>query len=80
MIINIKAFGIAREIFGSTVVSISLPDTAVVADLLPEIKRLYPAMNKLSSFAIAVNGCYATNETALTAADEVAVIPPVSGG
>ncbi len=80
MVINILAFGIVKEIFGSSVASIELPEASTVAQLIATIKDKYPTTKNLSSFAIAVNGAYATSETILKQSDEIAIIPPVSGG
>jgi len=40
----------------------------------------YPEFSKLSSLAVAVNGEYASNDVPLLNNDEIAIIPPVSGG
>lgn len=40
----------------------------------------YPEFSKLSSLAVAVNGEYASNGIQLDSNDEIALIPPVSGG
>ena len=51
-----------------------------VADLLEYLKLTYPEMKKLNSLLVAVNSEYAAPDTLLNAADEIALIPPVSGG
>jgi len=40
----------------------------------------YPKLDKLNSYAIAVNESYAEDEVILKEGDVVAIIPPVSGG
>lgn len=77
---TILAFGIAREIIGSSSTSVELPAHATVSYLITYLKQQYPAMQKLSTFAIAINGTYAAPETTLQPTDEIAIIPPVSGG
>ncbi len=78
MKINILAFGIAREIVGS---SCTTELTGLlVQDLKRDLGAQYPRLKQLSSFMIAVNGVYAQPEQVINAGDEVAIIPPVSGG
>jgi molybdopterin converting factor subunit 1 len=76
---KIKAFGIAREIFGSREIVIQLHGQTV-ADLRRELLSLYPDLTGLRSLLIAVNNDYAEETAILNETDEIAVIPPVSGG
>ena len=77
--ITIKLFGIAREMVGSSTLTIDGPLESV-ADLLAYLKITYPEMQKLNSLMVAVNSEYAGADTLLKEADEIALIPPVSGG
>ncbi len=75
----IRAFGIAREIMGGREVAIET--TAETAgDLRGYLEQKYPELNELKSFFIAVNNQYADDNMMLSPTDELAVIPPVSGG
>lgn len=82
---TILLFGITKDIIGSS--SIEL-DTAnengfnihTVGELKTYLGERYPKLNTLSSLAIAVNSAFAENETLVNAQDEIALIPPVSGG
>lgn len=80
MVIKILVFGAAREKVGYGLLEVVLPDGISVAGLVAEVKKVYPVMNELASFSIAVNGDYASKELVLDETDEVAIIPPVSGG
>lgn len=80
MNIHILAFGIAKEILGSDAIILELPDGAAVAALKNKLEILYPAMKSLQTYMIAVNEAYATDDKVLNMNDEVAIIPPVSGG
>ena len=40
----------------------------------------YPALRELSSLALAVNQAYARDKDPVHESDEIALIPPVSGG
>jgi len=44
------------------------------------ISKTYPEFSKLSSLAVAVNSEYAQDDVPLNRNDEIAIIPPVSGG
>jgi molybdopterin converting factor subunit 1 len=77
---TIKAFGITREIVGSRVLEIDMPDGQTVSALKVELMKQYPAFSGLRSMYIAVNQGYAEEETVLREGDEIALIPPVSGG
>lgn len=73
------AFGIAKDIFGSKEIMMKL-DEATVQSLRAELEKQYPALKDLASYMIAVNDEYADSNTVLHTTDEVAIIPPVSGG
>ena len=79
MKINILAFGIVKEIFGSSGIELELQD-ANVAALRNLLTEKYPRLTQLKSFMIAVNNDYAEDEMMIVEKDEVAIIPPVSGG
>jgi molybdopterin converting factor subunit 1 len=60
---------------------ISLTDDATVADAARELLCLHPAISSDSSrLMIAVNEEYQEHDYPLSENDEVAFIPPVSGG
>ncbi|MDE3743818.1 MoaD/ThiS family protein [Maribacter polysaccharolyticus] len=79
---EIFLFGIARDIVGSSSLDLSTsgeqPES--VGELLDVLKDTYPKFNTLSSLAVAVNGEYAALDEHLGQEDEIAIIPPVSGG
>jgi molybdopterin synthase sulfur carrier subunit len=79
MILKIKTFGISRDILGGRVVELDMNGTSV-GDLRKSLSLRYPQLDKLNSLFIAVNQEYAPDEKILTDADEIALIPPVSGG
>jgi sulfur-carrier protein len=79
MILKVKTFGISRDILGGREVEIVLTGTSV-GDLRQHLYTTYPELQKLNSLFIAINLEYAADEHVLTEKDEVALIPPVSGG
>ena len=80
MEILVLSFGIAKEITGNASDVYSVPYNSTVGDLRKMITDKYPQMLQLKSLAIAVNGSYVNDNTALNANDEIALLPPVSGG
>ncbi len=80
MILEILTFGIARDIIGSSLFSIDLTEGSSVEDLKQQILEKYPRFESLSSLMIAVNEEYGNVDTLLKEGDEIALIPPVSGG
>ena len=79
MKVNVLAFGIAKDIFGSSVINIELPG-ATTGALKEYLEEHYPRLKQLVSYMVAVNNEYALDESILTEQDEIAIIPPVSGG
>jgi sulfur-carrier protein len=81
MTVTVHLFAAARDLVGSPTVSIDLPAGATVASLRHELATRYPALaSLLSRSAVAVNQEYAEDSVTLSPGDELAVIPPVSGG
>lgn len=78
---KILLFGITKDIFGSSSIEMSLKNEEITSqNLLDELKEKYPDLNRLKSIALAVNGEHAMGDEVLKEQDEVALIPPMSGG
>lgn len=78
---NVLFFGITREIVGTSELLISdLVNKPTVNDLKEYLMARYSEFSKLTSFAVAVNNEYAKDNVPLGQNDEIAIIPPVSGG
>ena len=75
-------FGIAKDIVGASQMAFSAESAApeTVGALKAHLVKTYPEFSKLTSMAVAVNSEYAQDNVTLKRNDEVAVIPPVSGG
>lgn len=80
MPLTVAFFGITRDIVGRSELQITEPAPATVAELLEQLRTTYPALRELRSCAVAVNNEYAEANQALSATDEIALIPPVAGG
>ncbi|HEU5292310.1 MAG TPA: molybdopterin converting factor subunit 1 [Cyclobacteriaceae bacterium] len=77
---KIKAFGISRDIVGSRELEMEVPDGFTVSDLKKELFQKYPTFIELKSLYVALNNEYANDDSILKSGDEIALIPPVSGG
>jgi molybdopterin converting factor small subunit len=80
MKINILAFGIAKDIFSGATISIELVNDATVSNLKYLLEQQYPQLKKLATYMVAVNNEYALDGDTVHERDEIAIIPPVSGG
>ena len=81
MTVKVLAFGIAREIFGAPVIEINIgSERADVNGLKAILQQQYPRLQQLSSYMVALNNEYAKGGATIAASDEIAIIPPVSGG
>lgn len=78
---QVRLFAAARDIAGAALVPIELPETATVADVRQALLSAVPQLGSVVPHArFAVNAQYVADTTRLTAEDEIALIPPVSGG
>jgi molybdopterin synthase sulfur carrier subunit len=80
MMIRLLAFGIVKDLFPGSSLDIELPENPTVDVLKKKLDSLYPEMQKLASYMIAVNNNYASDGDIIYPDDEIAIIPPVSGG
>jgi molybdopterin synthase catalytic subunit len=82
MTVSVRLFSLLRERAGSERLQLQLPDGATVADALAALRE-DPALGELLArlpVQMAVNRDYAQPDTRLAADDELALIPPLSGG
>jgi len=80
--VRVRLFAILRERAGSESIEVDLAEGATVADAiraLSELPALAGVLDRLP-VAMAVNREYARTDTRLVAQDELALIPPISGG
>ena len=78
---EILLFGITREIVGKTKLAVPANENiTTVKSLKTWLGQQYPAIQTLSSLAVAVDSEYAQDEQELNSNNEIALIPPVSGG
>jgi MoaE-MoaD fusion protein len=77
--VTVRCFAAVREAVGSDQVEVELPAGSSVAALRERLAEAAPALLRLP-LAVAVNRAYATMATVLQNGDEVAFLPPISGG
>ena len=80
MKVRVLAFGIAKDIIGGLMVDVDLPDQVTTGNLKQLLELRYPRLRQLASYMVAVNNEYASDKNVITERDEIAIIPPVSGG
>ncbi|TAH19839.1 MAG: MoaD/ThiS family protein [Cytophagales bacterium] len=80
MKLTIALFGITKEIIGGSSLAYELSEGNDVSSLLTSLYAHYPKLQHLKSLLVAVNSEYAEGEQILSENDEIALIPPVSGG
>ena len=80
MRLHVLLFGITRDIVGQSQIELDYQGEANVAAFKAMLVDQYPKMDQLVHFKIAVNQEFADDQQALEAGDEIALIPPVSGG
>jgi molybdopterin converting factor subunit 1 len=79
MQIHVLFFGILKDLAGCTGESLDLSEDATLNDVLQHYEQAIPR-ELMASLAIAVNQQYASPHVRLRQGDEVALLPPVSGG
>lgn len=79
--VRVLLFARARELAGSDSVSVSVAIPATIAGLRATLASRYPGLAALlARSALAVNHSFADDSTPVSPNDEIALIPPVSGG
>lgn len=81
MRIQVKLFAILRDQAGQSETSLELPEGATVQQARKRLIQTLPAIaSYMDRVAFAINFSYARPESVLHDGDELAVLPPVSGG
>ncbi len=81
MNVRVRLFAALREAAGASEITIDLPEGEPVSRLLGEVRRQHPALaDRCEGVVVAVNQEYADGSAPVASGDEVALIPPVSGG
>ncbi|MEX2247133.1 MAG: molybdopterin converting factor subunit 1 [Dehalococcoidia bacterium] len=81
MTVNVRLFAGLHDLVGKRDIVLDLPDGATIAQLRHRLAEEYPIVEAfLSTLVCAVDEEYVPSEHVLAQGDNVALIPPVSGG
>jgi len=81
MKIELLLFAVAKELFGQPKITVEMPEAATVAQLKTVLAKRQPdAADLIGRCAFSVDQQYASDSTKLHPEQEIAMIPPVSGG
>ena len=79
--IKVKLFAILRDRVGESEITITVPMGITVDYLNSEILKRYPQLKSFNNkFVTSVNWKVTTGNTIISSNDEIALLPPVSGG
>jgi molybdopterin converting factor subunit 1 len=81
MRVTVRLFARLRDIVGTSELARDLPAGATIGDLWRELAREFPELASYErSISSALNADYARMDQVVGDGDEVAFLPPVSGG
>lgn len=81
MEVKVLFFGVLKDLAGTAGERLTLPEGAEVEDVLAHYEERLPQLKQWRGvLALSINQEYAGPEARLRAGDEVALLPPVSGG
>jgi MoaE-MoaD fusion protein len=80
MQVQVLFFGLLKDVAGRTADTLDLPDGATVADVVAHYQEVPRWRELMPAVALSVNQEYVGPELKLKSGDEVAFLPPVSGG
>ena len=80
MLVTVVFLASYREIAGTATARIALAAGSTVAELIAQVCAQFPGLPDSDRIVAAVNNDYRDHDYVLDDGDEVALIPPVSGG
>jgi len=81
MQVRVLFFGMLKDVTGRASDTLSLPARASLGDVLGHYEERFPRLREMAaSIAMSINQEYAGLEAELKQGDEIALLPPVSGG
>jgi molybdopterin converting factor subunit 1 len=79
--IRVLFFGMIKDAVHRETEDLDLPESSVLSDVLAHYVRTIPSLKlMMSSVAVSINQEYASPQAQLKEGDEIALLPPVSGG
>jgi molybdopterin converting factor subunit 1 len=80
-VVEVLLFGAAADRAGTRKVELEVDESMTLEEIWPLLAERYPELASMrDTLAFAVNGEYARMDGVVDPGDEVAVLPPVSGG
>ncbi len=80
-LIKVKLIGISTEVVGKRGMTVLVPVGTTVGNLKKKITKMYPSLDVVNiPFVFAVNHRVVSEDVPVTHLDEIAILPPVSGG
>ena len=74
-------FGAAADRAGTREIELPVDEGVTLAEIWPLLAEMHPDLAPMrDTLAFAINGEYARKDAGVSPGDEVAVLPPVSGG
>ncbi len=81
MQVRILFFGVLKDLTGRASDLLNLPERATLSDVVTHYEHINPRLNELAaSIAMSINQEFAGPDSLLKDGDEIAFLPPVSGG
>ncbi len=80
MTVQVRLFAAMAQHVRTSVLTLDLPTSATASSVKTELQRRHPKLPWPAATLWAVNQEYAPADSVLHDGDEVAIIPPVSGG
>jgi molybdopterin converting factor subunit 1 len=81
MRIHVRLFALLKDRAGTDHLELNLPDKSTIAHAVEQVRHRFPTLaDNLNHIAFALNRSYTQSNTPLQEGDELALIPPVSGG
>ncbi len=78
---KIISFGITKDITGSLFMDFDTGEKPISIAVFKEVLfEQYPSLRDLKTLSFAINNAYTNENTMVSNQDELALIPPVSGG
>ena len=83
--LKVKSFAILKDIIGTQQITLQVPrkkeGVITVAELRKRILEIYPEISaRRIAIGIAVNAAMANDKSVINDFDEIALLPPISGG
>ena len=78
--LKVLYFGVSRDQTNKDEEDLDVRENLTAGELKKKLMDMYPKLEDIQSFALAVNETYAEDSLMLKEGDTIAIIPPVSGG